>query len=65
MDNLKVLKNVVLERIETLAQVRLKGVDWDTASELSLQALLTAAYVDGARDVMDYLGMLLEGEVEA
>lgn len=65
MEDLKALREVVLERVGTLAGVRLQKVDWAVASELSLQDLLTAAYVDGARDAMDYLGMLLEGEVEA
>ena len=61
MDDLKALREVVLERIGTLAEVRLQKVAWSIASELSVQDLLTAAYVDGARDAMDYLGMLLEG----
>ena len=65
MDDLRALKEVVMERVETLAEQRLRKVDWTAASELSLQALLSAAYVDGARDALDYLGMMLEGEVEA
>ena len=65
MDDLKALKEVILERVETLAEVRLQKVDWESASSLSLQDLLSAAYTDGARDALDYLGMMLEGEVEA
>ena len=64
MDDLKALKDVVLERVGTLAEQRLQKVDWQNASELSLQDLLSAAYVDGARDALDYLGMMLSGEVE-
>ena len=65
MDDLKALKDVVLERVATLAEQRLQKMDWRSASELSLQDLLSAAYIDGARDALDYLGMMLEGEVEA
>ena len=54
MDDLKALKEVVLERVGTLAEQRLQKVDWRSASELSLQDLLSAAYIDGARDALDY-----------
>ena len=53
-DDLRALKAVVLERIETLAEQRLRKVDWESASELSLQDLLSAAYTEGARDALDY-----------
>ena len=36
MEDLKALREVVLERVGTLAGVRLQKVEWDTASELSL-----------------------------
>ncbi len=65
MEDLKELARVVAERAETLAAIRLQKVDWTTASELSLQELVRSAYLDGARDAMDYLAMVLEGEAEA
>jgi uncharacterized protein YnzC (UPF0291/DUF896 family) len=65
VEDLKELARVVAERAETLAAIRLQKVDWTTASELSLQELVRSAYLDGARDAMDYLAMVLEGEAEA
>jgi hypothetical protein len=65
VEDLKELARVVAERAETLAAVRLQKVDWTIASELSLQELIKSAYLDGARDAMDYLAMVLEGEAEA
>ena len=65
MDDLKQLREVVLERANTLADVRLKTVIWQKAKHLSLEDLLRASYLDGVRDSMDYLGQLLEDEAEA
>lgn len=65
MDDLKQLRNVVIERSATLADVRLQKVIWDEAKHLSLEELLRAAYLDGVRDGMDYLGYLLEDTAQA
>lgn len=65
MDDLKQLRDVVLERAATLAEVRFKGVLWEEARRLSLDDLLKAAYLDGVRDGMDYLGHLLEEKAQA
>jgi hypothetical protein len=65
MDDLKALKEIVMERVETLANVRLEKMDWEEVKELTPRDLVEAAYLDGARDALDYLGMLLDGNVQA
>ena len=65
MNDLKLLKDVVLERAQTLANVRLRSVLWDELKSLSLEEVIRLAYLDGVRDGMDYLGHLLEEEAEA
>ena len=56
---------LVLERADTLAELRLEKVVWDEAKRLSLQDLLKAAYLDGVRDTVDYLEYLSEDSAEA
>jgi hypothetical protein len=65
MDDIRALREVVLERAAALAEARLKQVIWDEARTLSLDELLSAAYLDGVRDAMDTLGFLLDGTLEA
>ena len=65
MDDLTVLSRVVLERAETLAELRPEKVVWDEAKRLSLQDLLKAAYLDGVRDTVAYIQHLSEDSAEA
>jgi hypothetical protein len=65
MDDLKALREVVLERVETLAKVRLEKVNWEEANKLTPRDLVEAAYIDGARDALTYLGTLLESVAQA
>jgi hypothetical protein len=64
MDDLKALRGVVLERIETLASVRLERINWEEANNLTPGELVHAAYLDGARDALAYLEMLLSREAQ-
>ena len=67
MDDLKVLSETVLERAESLAEVRLKGLPWPAieAGELEVKDLVKAVYLNGVRDGMGYLEYLLEEGGEA
>ena len=65
MDDLTVLSETLLERADTLAELRLEKVVWDEAKRLSLEDLLKAAYLDGVRDTVDYLGHLSADSAEA
>jgi hypothetical protein len=65
MDDLKVLKELVLGRIETLAKVWLEKVNWEEVKQLTTRDLVEAAYLDGVRDALGYLGILLEDEAQA
>lgn len=65
MDDLKALKLVVLERIETLTKVRLKKINWEEVMQLTPRDRVEAAYFDGARDALAYLEMLISGEAQA
>lgn len=65
MEELKALREVVLERAATLAGAPLEQVLWEEARRLSLDELLKAAYLYGVTDAMDYLGRLLGDGVEA
>lgn len=68
MNDIKALRQVVLERAATLAQARLeRHLPWEDikAGEYELEDLLTAVYLYGVRDRMDYLGHLLEEGAEA
>jgi hypothetical protein len=44
---------------------RLEKVNWEEVEQLTTRDLVDAAYLDGARDALDFLGMLLEGEIHA
>ena len=68
MEDMKALRQVVLERAATLAAARLeRHLPWEgiRAGEYEIEDLLTAVYLDGVRDGMDYLGHLLEEGAEA
>ena len=65
MDDLTQLREVILERADTLAELRLEKVIWDEAKHLSLEDLLKAAYLDGVRDTVDYLQHLSAEGAEA
>ena len=53
MDDLKQLREVVLEHAETLAEVRLKAVIWEEAKHLSLEELVRASYLDSIQKIRE------------
>jgi hypothetical protein len=65
MDDLKRLKDVVLERTAALASVRLKQLGWTKLDQLSREELAERLYLQGAEDALEYLGHLLESGAEA
>jgi hypothetical protein len=64
MDDVKALPGGVLQRIETLASVRLEKNNWAEAQHLTREERPEAASLAGAKDALDYLGMLLSGETK-
>lgn len=65
VEDLEQLSTVVLERAETLAELRLDKVPWTEVQHLSLRDLLKAAYLDGVRDTVAYIGHLSDENAEA
>jgi hypothetical protein len=65
MDDLHAFIEVVREQLESLAEVRVKKLDWQGLATLSQDDLATGLYLQGAKDALDYLIHLHEGKLQA
>lgn len=65
MDDLKALKQVLLERAESLFEVRQRNIDWLELNAYLLPEIAKAMYLDGIRDALDYLEHLSTARAEA
>lgn len=58
-------RQTVLDQIETLGAVRLKGLDWNSLRESSLDTIILSVYVQGAEDALRHLQHLLDTPPES
>lgn len=67
MTDLKALSQVVLERADALAELRLTKIPWQflETGETNREDFARALYLDGVRDAIAYLNHLLEEGADA